>query len=183
MAHLRAQKKKIKQILKDSVSNTGEIIFRNTTNKKYTFDEMLEAISLQIRNNPYSKFRLYLGTDSQVYFQETSYFTAIILHDIGHSAIYFYTRKVRNHNNNIDLSVRLYNETSDTIEILKKIESSIIIDLIGKENISIDVDAGYDGESKKVIDACTGWVRSYGYECHFKPDSIASSRVADRFTK
>ena len=51
--------------------------------------------------------------------------------------------------------------------------------------ISIHVDAGNSskGKTKDLISSVVGWVKATGFDCVIKPDSYASSSVADKLSK
>ncbi len=161
------------------------MLFRNTEGKEFSMDEVLESMYLFIDEDKDHEYKVIVGSDSQRHGNKTIYISAIVIHRVGKFGPVFYTKEILPHKNHIDLSVRLLKETEMTVEILQKMENSIILDKIGQNNLIAHVDVNCDEQygSTKMLASCVGWIESFGYECVHKPDAFVASHCADRFTK
>lgn len=157
--------------------------FKNFSNRVFTLDEVIEELYHWIEAEPEYPYKLMVGSDSQRQGMETVYITVVVLHRVGRGGKMFYFKNVLPHRNRIDLSVRITQETTYTVEILKKIENSILVSKVGRENLSAHVDASTTGTSKKIVNACVGLITGLGFKCEHKPDAWVASHVADKFTK
>ena len=145
-----------------------------------------------------SPFMIVIGTDSQNYSDrryETKIVTAICFLCEGHGGIFFYTtdyvKLIR------DVRAKLHLETARSLEVADK-----LLDMIEKEDFSeiylnsrfvLNIDAGYENSefrnpkthsgTEELIPGLVAWVNAMGYEAAVKPDSIAASSVADKFSK
>lgn len=159
------------------------MLFRNLAGGKFTLERVVEELYKSVQDYPDNEHKLIIGSDSQRYGSKTNYITVIVLHHVGKCGRMFYMENRLPHSNSIDLSVRIMQETTYTVEILQAIENSILIDLVGRENLSAHIDAGYNGASKKIVDSCIGWINSLGFVCRCKPNAFVASHIADRFTR
>jgi len=159
------------------------MMFRNVSESRFfSMDEVLQELYKTVEEDSEKTYNLIVGSDSQKCGEKLVYVSVIVLHKVGESGRFFYTKLIEPYKDT-DLSEKIRMETWYTIEILKKIENSILVSKIGKENLSAHVDAGETGDSRKIVDSCTGWIRGEGFRCYQKPESWAASHVADRFTK
>ena len=157
------------------------MIFRNTLGEEFTLDSMVERMYLFADEKPNEPYRIIIGTDSQHTASETVFVTAIIIHRVGTVAKFFYTRK--SVKGDLDIYTRIMQETTDSLEIIKKIENSEVIHQVGRDNVEIHIDAGENGKSKKIMEACIAYVKGMGFRFKVKPESFGASHVADRYTK
>ncbi|HBE03882.1 MAG: hypothetical protein A2096_14675 [Spirochaetes bacterium GWF1_41_5] len=158
---------------------TPKLIFHNLSDEIFSVSEVCAEIEKYINNQQDCVYNLTVGSDSLYQSKETVFVTAIIIHRLGKGARFFYTR--RRSMQNLDLCSRLLQETYDSIAVVKEIEKTGIIYLVN--DFSIHIDAGDNGDSRKILKECISFVKGYGYNCKVKPDSCAASKVADRFTK
>jgi predicted RNase H-related nuclease YkuK (DUF458 family) len=133
----------------------------------------------------YGGFHVIVGTDSQN-FSYTKMVSVIVMQCEGHGGIYFY--RVEKINRLSDVRTKLNYETQISLHYadeLLNVMAEIDEDLFSSINFSIHVDAGRseNGKTKELIPSLVGWIHSYGYECHVKPDSFAASTIANRISK
>lgn len=137
-------------------------------------------------DNNYEEYRIIIGSDSM---NRDSTKTAIViaLHHVGHGGFFFYDIDYSSTITN--LSKKLLYETSKSIEYANNLitEFDKLYDEYGFEydriKFAIHVDAGYDGDTRKVIPEIMAWINSCGYDCEVKPNSAIASSVADRLSK
>jgi predicted RNase H-related nuclease YkuK (DUF458 family) len=149
--------------------------------------EIIKEFAIEAKKN--YKPMLYISTDSQIFNKKISYATSIVCHrsgktplDSGGGAIMFYTRRKERVNNNTHLTVRIIQETKDSLDIIDKILQTDLIDIIGVENFWIDIDAGLNGKSREILASCIGMVESYGINSRYKPQGL-TSHAADKMCR
>lgn len=127
-----------------------------------------------------------VGTDSQN-FSDTKMVSVIAVTCEGHGGIFFYDIS---HIDRIkDVRMKLTEETTRSLNIMTKLvemlEDPIYNELKANSTLAIHVDAGWSdkGKTKELIPMLVGWIKACGYNCKVKPDSYASSSVADRISK
>lgn len=154
-----------------------------------TFGQLdLSSVRLKIlsfmENDPQSKYRIVIGSDSQPKNDDNfDFITAIVIHRVGKGGIYFWRREVKKGFRDLKyLRKRIYEEatlsltTADTfLEVVKN-------DGITKFDVEIHVDIGNFGETREMINEIVGMIRGSGFIVKTKPDSFAATKVADRHT-
>jgi predicted RNase H-related nuclease YkuK (DUF458 family) len=148
---------------------------------KYSMDMMIREIKDYLEADRNRDYKIMIGTDSQTRTRETLFVTAIIVQRIGKGALFFYTRK--SHPAMTDLRYRIYRETEYSLHCVDVLKESGFFRLAENIPMEIHLDVGQRGETRKVIQEVVGWVTAVGYEAKIKPESVAASTVADRFTK
>lgn len=137
-----------------------------------------------MENDPQSKYRIVIGSDSQPKNDDNfDFITAIVIHRVGKGGIYFFKREVKKGYRDLKyLRRRIYEEatlsltTADTfLEVVKN-------DGITKFDVEIHVDIGNFGETREMINEIVGMIRGSGFIVKTKPDSFAATKVADRHT-
>lgn len=161
------------------------MIFKNTKNEKFTFDEMVDEIISWTKSFPYSTFSYVVATDSQVHkirrkpVWYTQYITVVWVHrDSNGGRLWILDERV---NGKVDIIKRLMKETEMSINLMTEISKSKLKSRI--EEFSVHIDVGYEGKSRSVVEACLGWVTGMGYNCEIKPEAIGAYCVADKFSK
>ena len=125
------------------------------------------------------EYEIDIGTDSQKN-GGVKFVTAIIIHKDCKGGIFFY-RQV--HSKPIPvLHNRILTETSLSINCANQL-LQMFLDNDVLHNITIHCDVGKGGKTKELIREVVGYVTACGYDCKIKPESIAASSVADRYTK
>lgn len=153
--------------------------FKNIAGQTFTLSEVVSEIKKYVEEDPDFVYNLVIGSDSQCHNKITIFVTAVIIHRVGRGARFFYTKsKV---GRNLDICTKILRETYCSIEVMQKIEENNILSLIN--NYSIHVDAGTNGNSRKILKECIAYVHGFGYECKTKPLAYVASHVADRYTK
>jgi predicted RNase H-related nuclease YkuK (DUF458 family) len=153
--------------------------FHSPTYGDLTFDQMVDSIVAFIANDRGTGYSLMVGSDSEMS-TKTSFITAIVLHQHGHGAKYFWSEMVKPRY--ATLRERIWQEAIFSISVAKSIVEEMAKREVESKNIEIHVDIGENGPTKALIQEITGYVRGNGFDVHIKPDSCAASAVADRLT-
>ena len=139
------------------------------------------------KNKDYgSEFAIIVGTDSQN-FSDTKMVSVITMICEGHGGIFFY--EVTRQNLIKDVRTKLHIETNASLnvanELIAILENKEYEDLFLNCHFSIHIDAGHSnhGKTKDLIPELVGWIKSCGYDCEVKPDSVAASSIADKISK
>lgn len=174
----------------------NKLLFKNSTKSNMLFDDVFESILYFVNQDPSSKYKLAIGTDSQVK-EYTRFITAIHIHRIGHDGIgkgawgcineYIVPRRI------VSLREKISIETSLTQEVLCLFDHarvSEIVDIIlphiykGADfTLEAHIDIGKNGATRDMIQEMVGRFSGMGIDAKIKPDSYAASSYADRYTK
>lgn len=157
------------------------MLFVSPTWGTLPIDTMIDHLYAIVRQQPNAKYKIVIGTDSHTTRQSTTLVTALIIHQIGKGARFFY-RKQRS-KPLFDLRTRIYRETELSLELVELLNKKGMSDLLSQLPLEIHIDIGQQGDTKVLIQEICGWVTSVGYEARIKPQSFGASAVADRFTE
>lgn len=143
------------------------------THGEVSFEEMCQLIKMYISQDPNAEFKIAIGTDSQN-FSYTKIPVTIGIHkivnNVGCGGIFF--AEIKRVPKISNMKQKLFYETNLSLKYAFKLKQ-----------ISVHIDAGYNGPSSQFIDDLTGWVKSCGFESVVKPDSYMASSVANRLSK
>src|SRR5690606_40591888 len=92
--------------------------FVSPSRGRLSFDEVFEDMVTYIGEAPDSRYRVIIGTDSQLG-EETCFVTAVIVHREGKGARYYYTRERQRIQRS--LRQRIFYETARSLEIAGQI--------------------------------------------------------------
>lgn len=148
-----------------------------------SFDKMYTLIKSYLALDTKGEYRISIGTDSQN-FSYTKIPIILGIHrvenTIGRGGIFFAEiKKVKRISN---VRQKILFETNLSLQLATKIQERFVADNICYE-ISIHVDAGYNGPTRDYIPEIMGWVKACGFPCVVKPDSYMASSVANRLSK
>jgi predicted RNase H-related nuclease YkuK (DUF458 family) len=155
-----------------------------------SFDTVVEMIQKFIAQNPNQKYRLAVGTDSQVRGEYTCFATGIHIHRLGQGAwccVHKETEKKRYNN----LREKISKETIITYEMLSMLGDQLLESLCRYTEsyknfdckIEAHIDIGTKGETRKLIREMVGYFEGSGIDAKIKPDSFVASSYADRCSK
>ena len=130
-----------------------------------------------IKNNSNNSIRIYVGCDSHVKGEHTTYVSTVVIH-VGNSGCHVLYKKekvdpIR------DLFRKLWGEVERTVEVTMYLRENGI-------NIhTIDLDLNHQEEhaSNKVVNAAMGYVKSLGIKVRIKPDILPAIAAADNLSK
>jgi len=158
---------------------------KSPTYNELTKSEMIDIILDFVKVNS-EKYKISIGTDSQVQGMYVTFVTAIIVHRVGKGAIYFYDKKIVN--KKFSLADRLFTEALYSIEMARDLINDIkmrqyVFNDNDLTNLEIHVDAGQNGETKNIVNSIVGMVKGSGFDVKIKPESYCASTVADKYTR
>lgn len=182
--------------MNDSLPSSHEPVFhfRTINQKGLTFEDVFRQILWFMNQDPMGKYRLMLGSDSQVHGNETVFATVIVIHRKGKGA-WAFLRKIRFPRRYENLYEKLSTETSLTEEIASLFTEKHKIQMIdivlpyiyqgSSFTLEGHIDIGSEKQNKTriFIKEMVSRMKSVGLEPKIKPDSIAAYGVANRHTK
>lgn len=126
--------------------------------------------------------RLFVGCDSNINGLVCTYVTAVCLYDpaLAQGGRYFINRTKVAVPPKMALRVRLMEEATRSIETALELQAAIPDVQI---EVHLDVSQHKDNPSSVVADQVTGYARAAGFSFKLKPESWASSCVADEHTR
>lgn len=168
--------------------------FQNLMHDCLTFDEVFAQIMDYIHVQPLGRYKLMIGTDSQVYSQYTRFITGVVIQCEGRGA-WSCMRKVTLPRPITQLHEKISIETSLTEEvaslftkerkqalihvILPHIEAGATFTMEGH----LDIGAQTQNKTKAYVEEMVARIESVGLEAKIKPDSYVASAYANRYTK
>jgi predicted RNase H-related nuclease YkuK (DUF458 family) len=151
------------------LAGSGEIVLNNSM-----FQEINEYIN--------EGGKIFVGTDSQIGSDGCIFVTAICLHKScgKRYATYFYHRSKEKETYRGKLRFRIMKEVQKSVDV-----SLEMLEIYPSADIEIHVDIGKTSRSqtRTFVDPVKGWLTGVGFGCKIKPNSWASSAVADHHTK
>jgi len=156
------------------------MVFISPTKGRLTFNETFKDIVKYIEEAPGFRYRLIIGTDSQL--REEAYFvTAIIVHRVGKGARYYYAREKEKVGKS--LRQRIFYEAAKSLSVASKLAEKLAQNGHSEFNVEIHLDVGVNGETKDLIREVVAMVTGTGFAAKIKPESYGASKVADKHTK
>jgi predicted RNase H-related nuclease YkuK (DUF458 family) len=177
-----------------SVFSDQTMFFRNLSFAHLTFEDVINHIKTFMYKEPISNYRLMIGTDSHVYHRETVFITGIVIQRMGRGAWACfrkidYPRPIHNLHHKISL------ETALTEEVAVLFDESIKTELINivlphvYKGASFTMEGHLDigkekrNKTREFVSEMVARIEAHGIAAKIKPDSIAASCYANRYTK
>ena len=142
------------------------------------YEQIVGLIKEHSKNNG----SVFIGTDSFLTKDTCVFSTAICLHGAnGQKGGNYFIKRSKLRNNSSSLVARMTEEVHRSVEVgMKLIEEGIDV----KIEIHIDVSGpNANAETSKYSDMLTGYAKGAGFDAKVKPNSWASSAVADKHSK
>jgi uncharacterized protein len=156
------------------------MIFISPTKGRLSFEQVFRDIVEYIHADSKFKYKLIVGTDSQLR-EEVCYVTAIIILRAGKGGRFYYVKE--REKNKLGLKQRIFYETSKSLSVAAKLAEKLTVNGLTDLDIEIHLDVGEQGETKEIIREVIGMVVGSGFDARIKPDSYGASKVADKYTK
>ncbi|HBE77318.1 MAG TPA: hypothetical protein DDW65_05990 [Firmicutes bacterium] len=156
------------------------MVFISPTKGRLSFDQVFRDIVEYIHTDSKFKYKLIVGTDSQLR-EEVCYVTAIIILRAGKGGRFYYVKE--REKNKLGLKQRIFYETSKSLSVAAKLAEKMTISGLANLDIEIHLDVGEQGQTKEIIREVVGMVVGSGFDARIKPDSYGASKVADKYTK
>lgn len=144
------------------------------------FEGMFADIIDFMDRSPEGRYRLIIGTDSQLR-DDTTFVTAVIVHHEGKGARYFYTKERQRKMES--LRQRILYEASLSLNLAARLAERLARNGHSDMNVEIHLDVGREGETRELIREVVGMVAGSGFDAKIKPESYGASTVADKHTK
>ncbi len=155
--------------------------FNSQTYGQLDFDGAVQKLLDYIAIAPGMQYELIIGTDSLLYGNHTAEFvSAIIVHRKRSGGIYFWAKKHEAHM--YSLRQRIFQEALFSLHLAEQLIEKLKRMKVEDFNLSIHVDVGPNGETKKMVNEIVGMIKGNGFTVKTKPDSYGASSVADRHT-
>tara|TARA_R100000049_G_C1885277_1_gene40250 strand:+ start:42 stop:512 length:471 start_codon:yes stop_codon:yes gene_type:complete len=145
-------------------------------------DVSFSDIVLDVESHISTGGNIFIGTDSMLQADGCVFVTAICLHGAPgqQGGRYYFRRSKKRRKAYHELKPRIMHEVSNSIDL-----GMIFSEMHPDTEIEIHVDVGITSKSKTrpLADMIKGWTRASGFKCKIKPNSWASTAVADKHTK
>ncbi len=156
------------------------MIFNSPTKGRMTFDQVFKDIVEYIHDDSKIKYKLIVGTDSQLR-EDVCYVTAILILREGKGGRFYYSKE--REKTKLSLKQRIFYETSKSLIVAAKLAEKLTVNGLAELDIEIHLDVGEQGQTKEIIKEVVGMVVGSGFDARIKPDSYGASKVADKYTK
>ncbi|MBX4187519.1 MAG: ribonuclease H-like YkuK family protein [Candidatus Doudnabacteria bacterium] len=155
--------------------------FNSQTHGQLTFDQACEKFLEYVGYEPNMEYELIIGTDSLLHSDHKAEFvSAIVIHRKRSGGIYFWSK--RHETNMFSLRQRMFQEALLSLRLAEQVINKLREKNIPEFNMSIHVDIGPNGETKKMVNEIVGMIKGSGFNVKTKPESYGASSVADRHT-
>ncbi|OIK16493.1 hypothetical protein BIV60_04255 [Bacillus sp. MUM 116] len=176
------------------MSKNQDYLFQNLQAKNMTFEHVFSQIVAFMKSDHLGKYRLMVGTDSQVHRFNTVFITGIVIQNEG-KGVWACIRKVVVPRKMLQLHERISLELSLTEEIVSLFTDerkneliNIILPYIYQGATfsmegHIDIGAGKRNKTSEFVKEMVTRMESMGVEPKIKPDAFVASSYANRYTK
>tara|TARA_B100001094_G_scaffold332154_1_gene403054 strand:+ start:3896 stop:4372 length:477 start_codon:yes stop_codon:yes gene_type:complete len=123
---------------------------------------------------------VHVGCDSHFIQNKCIFAVVVALYEPGNGGTYFFARHKLERSKLLNMKMRLLKETEIAIDMARLISDKAGVD---SSFVHLDINPDKRFKSSQVFTSATSWVKSQGYECIVKPDSWASSWLADAYAK
>lgn len=154
--------------------------FISPSKGRLSAEEMFQDIMAFIEAAPDAQYKVIIGTDSQARLN-TCFVTAIIIHQVGKGARYYYRKKYQR--KITSLRQKIFYETALSLETASFLAQKLAANGHPELNVEIHLDVGPNGDTKELIREVVGMVVGSGFAAKIKPYSCGASKVADKYTK
>ncbi len=156
--------------------------FHSPSKGNLALEQVVDELIRFVAEQPDSTYRLLIGTDSQTTGSHTHFVTAIVVHRVGKGGRYYvYDRFERPISS---LRQKLSRETSQSLEVIIQLKELLLArEVLSQFELEIHLDAGTAGATRELIRDLVGMVMANGFTARIKPDSVAASKVADKYTR
>jgi predicted RNase H-related nuclease YkuK (DUF458 family) len=160
-------------------------VFTSPTLGYLSFNEVVSTIINFMDESPKNKYKIIVGSDSQLKNKTADFVSVIAVHKVGKGGKYFWKR--RNLVKKTDLRSRIYQEAIDSMNIAEHLINTLKTQLnhgkhLFKYNIEIHVDIGNGGPTREMINEIVGMIRGSGFDVKTKPEAYGAYVIADKYT-
>lgn len=153
--------------------------FSSSLGLQLSAEEVVGEIMAFMRAEPQRKYKVTIGTDSELLStKHADFVTAIVVHRVGNGGRYFWRRFELGKFHT--LRDRIIREVLISLDVAKDILSELKKSSLPDFEFEIHADIGTNGPTNAVIQEVMGMIRAHNFEAKMKPDSYAATNVADR---
>lgn len=167
---------------------TKDLQLNSITHGKVSLEESVKYIVDYLSVDKKAKYEIAIGTDSMTRSQ-TKFALAIVVHRNTNGAIFFSRTFTHSKFNKNMLHEKLVRETSMSIDTAVFIAEELkkygidVLDNSSNIDFQVHMDIGTKGATAEFISELEGWVTAYSFKYKIKPESYASSTIADKLSK
>ena len=186
----------LNQLLTGNCRNGGQSMqaFRNGLENNVSFDQIFDKILSYVEKFPNEKYRLIIGTDSQVHSRNTVFITGVILQK-NRKAVLCYNkrsivnRKMENLYERISYETSLSEEIASLLTFSKREQILEFISPYSKQGGEfvfeghLDIGKGLQNKTRKYVSEMAKRIESFGLVAIIKPNSYGASSYANKYTK
>jgi predicted RNase H-related nuclease YkuK (DUF458 family) len=155
-------------------------VYHSPTLGRLSFFAVVDEIVSMTAAFPDDLFSIVVGTDSQTYYGEAEYVTAIVVHRVGRGGRYFWRRVVERKPKS--LRERIWREAWRSYETAQALIEALKTRGVFDCRLEIHVDIGRGGRTRELVEEVVGAIRGSGFFVRTKPEAYAASVVADKHT-
>ncbi|HTL39392.1 MAG TPA: ribonuclease H-like YkuK family protein [Methylomirabilota bacterium] len=155
--------------------------FNSPTYGPLDFEKVLVKLLDYMGTEPGLEYELIIGTDSMPQADaQAEFVSAIVVHRKNRGGIYFWSKRHLTHLHT--LRERIFQEALFSLRLAEQLIQKLKVLNVSDFNLTIHVDVGPNGETKKMVHEVVGMIKGSGFAVKTKPDSYGASSVADRHT-
>lgn len=154
--------------------------FKSPTHGPLDFEKVVEKLLEYVGSEPALEYELIIGTDSMPAGKDAEFVSAIVVHRKSRGGIYFWSKR---HETQLHtLRQRIFQEALHSLKLAEQLIERLKLLNIVDFNLTIHVDVGPNGATKKMMHEIVGMIKGNGFAVKTKPESYGASSVADRHT-
>lgn len=144
------------------------------------FDDVVREIALEMQRDPRADYDVFVGTDSSSGGDSVDFVKAIVVHKRGKGGRYFWSRQ--REPKSPSLRQRIWREALLSFDLAQRLLEALSSTTLLQFNLEIHVDIGKNGSTRELINEVVGMIVGSGFEVKIKPDAVAATSVADKYT-
>ena len=141
-----------------------------------TWDDVMEDVRSSVKDGR----RIFVGCDSVKEQQDCTFVSTVCIYNPGAGGRYYFHRFKEPTKVFPSLRARIFREASEAIDVTLKILGEIPNAPV---EIHLDVNRDKRYATSSFSEQVMGYAKSIGVDCKIKPDSWASSDIADKHTR
>ena len=145
-----------------------------------SFDEVVNEIAQEMQRDPRADYDVFVGTDSSAGGDSVDFVRAIVVHKRGKGGRYFWSRQ--REPKSPSLRQRIWREALLSFDLAQRLLEALSSSTLLQFNLEIHVDIGKNGSTRELINEVVGMIVGSGFEVKIKPDAVAATSVADKYT-
>ncbi|OGZ32729.1 MAG: hypothetical protein A2V69_00840 [Candidatus Portnoybacteria bacterium RBG_13_40_8] len=192
--------------LEDIKNLIKEGIFHSPSKGVLDLGEVIIELINYKKEDPGAKYKIVVGTDSEVREKGIEFVCVVAVHRIGRGGRYFWSRIYEE--KKLDLRSRIYQEAvislglagallekelelrefkidmgqsiTDIFKTLENDSNGLVGEIIFSNELEIHVDIGQNGPTREMIKEIVGMIKGSGFFVKIKPEAFAAATLADK---